>query len=529
VLTLLVGAAVLVVVIASVNVAGVLLARAVKRQGEFALRVALGARHARLFRQLTLEGLLLALAGGAGGMVVAEAGLRVIRAVDAEPIFQQIAIDWHELVFVGALALMAPLFFSLAPALAAMRVNLVTVLNATSSRMSGRHGRRARELLVASQLALAIALAVVGGLVARTAAAMVWAPTGFETAHRLTLTLALDDHSPDRVLRRQAVRDIVRGLAYGGRPAAALDTLPAVAIEASTIVRPDGQVADDVSRAFAASVVRVDAQALDTLGVPLLAGRSLSAADVDHDARVALVGREASERLFGGPSAAVGRRLDVVGAAGIATVFQIVGVTGDVRDTDPEKGPPLRVWLPLSDPRVVSLVVPTAGDTAGTAALVRRVVRETVPGVPIEAMEPYDRGIARQMGGNQIAMGMLLAFVVVALMFSGTGLYGTVALATNMRQAEFATRLALGATPGDLIGLVARHTARLLLLGLLPGLVIGLALANAIRGVLYGVTPLDPLNIAVLIALLCGLAFVAGVGPAVRAGRVNVILAIRSQ
>jgi putative ABC transport system permease protein len=126
-------------------------------------------------------------------------------------------------------------------------------------------------------------------------------------------------------------------------------------------------------------------------------------------------------------------------------------------------------------------------------------------------------------------MGMLLAFVVVGLAFSGTGLYGTVALATNLRHAEFATRLALGATPGDVIGLVARHTTRLVLIGLVPGLVAGLALANAIRGVLYGVTPLDPLNILTLLFVLAVVALVAGIGPALRAGRVNIVLTIRSQ
>lgn len=528
VLALLVGAAILVVVIASVNVAGILLARPVVRQREFALRVALGARHARLFRQLALEGLLLALAGGAAGVAVAEAGLRVIRSVDAEPIFQQIVLDWHELAFVAALALLAPLFFSLAPSLAAIRLDLVAVLNATSARTAGAHSRRARELLAASQLALAIALAVVGGLVARTAAAMVSAPTGFETAGRLTLTLAVQEHSPDAIVRRHAVREMVRRLGAGGARAAALDVLPAVTIEAGTVVRPDGREAGDATREFAAHVIHVSASALDTLGVPLLAGRALSASDEETGARVALVSVEAAQRFFGGAAAAVGRRLDIVGPAGVAAPWQVIGVTGDVRDTDPERGPPLRAWLPLADPTVVSFVVHREGDSAATAALVRDVARNVMPGVPVEAMEAYDRGIARQMGGNQIAMGMLLAFVMVALVFAGTGLYGTVAIAANMRQAEFATRLALGAKPRDLIGLVARHTTRLLVLGLLPGLAAGLALANAIRGLLYGVTPLDPLNLAGLLAVLAGLAFVAGFGPAVRAARVNVVDSLRS-
>ncbi|HUE89134.1 MAG TPA: ABC transporter permease [Vicinamibacterales bacterium] len=143
--------------------------------------------------------------------------------------------------------------------------------------------------------------------------------------------------------------------------------------------------------------MRVAAPALHTLGVPLLAGRALSPSDEENSARVALVSLEAAERF--------------VGPGGVATDFQVIGVTGDARDTDPETGPPPRVWLPLGDPRVVGFVVPMQGDTAATAALVRRVARDVVPGVPIESMEAYDRGIARPMGGNQIAMGMLLALV----------------------------------------------------------------------------------------------------------------------
>jgi putative ABC transport system permease protein len=529
VLSLLLGAAALVVIIASVNVAGVLLARAVVRQREFAMRVALGARHTRLFQQVAIEGLLLATFGGLGGVLVAEAGLGVIRSVDAEPIFQQIVLDWHELLFVAALALLAPLCFSLAPAFAAMRSNVAGVLSTTSARTGGTHSGRARDVLVVAQLGLAVALAVVGGLVARTAAQMTWAPAGFETANLVTATFAFQEHSPDRVTRQQALRALVTKLSESGLRAGALDTLPAVTIESPTVVSPDGISADDRTRAQTAFVVRVNESAFTTLGIPMLEGRMLTDADLESDRAVTVISRSAANRWFGSPQSALGRGLGVeLSGAGTAT-YRVVGVAGDVRDTDPEAGPPLRVWLPLSDPRVVTIAVRSHGDHADAASSLRLAARDLLPGIPVEALESYDRGIARAMGGNRVAMGMLLGFVVVGLIFAATGLYGTVALATNLRRAEFATRLALGANAADIVRLVARHTARLVAFGLVPGLVAGLVLASLIRGLLYGVTPLDPINVAGVIGAISVLAFAASVGPAIRAAQVNVMEAIRGE
>lgn len=528
VLSLLLGAAALVVVIASVNVAGVLLARAVVRQREFALRIALGARNARLFRQVTVEGLLLAAAGALGGVAVAETGLRVIRSVDAEPIFQQIFIDGHEILFIALLSLLAPLFFSLAPALAAIRPDVAGVLKSTSGRTAGAHSTRARDALVVAQLALAIALTVVGGLVARTAAAITLAPTGFDTANLLSFTLALPEHSDDAAERRQVLRAIADLLAEDGLVIGALDTLPAASFEASALVQPDGLVAEDRTQAASAHVIRVFPSTLTTLGVPLLHGRSFVSADADDDRRVALISLAAAERFFDGAASAIGRRLVVV-EEGASTGYQVIGVTGNVRDTDPETGPRARVWLPLTNPRTVSLIARTNGDLATAAFNIRRVARELVPAVPVETLEPYDRGIARITGGDRVAMGMLLGFVVVSLVFAATGLYGTVAVATNLRRAEFATRVALGATGANIVRLVVLHTGRLVIFSLLPGIAAGLLIAGVIRGLLWGVTPLDPANMAVVVAVVAVIAFAASAGPALRASRVTVLEAIRSE
>jgi predicted permease len=212
VMAMLVLAVALVMAIAAANVTGILLARAVARHREFGLRVALGARRSRVFRQLAIEGLLLAMLGGLGGLAVAEAGLRLMRSVDAEPIFQQVVIDRHEVLFVALLAVVSPLLFSLAPAAAALRTNLTTVLSAGGQRSGSSRGR-ARAVLVVAQLAFAITLVTVGGLVVRTGSAVARAPSGFSHERSLIFTLGFDSRTyADQTARRRLVESVRSGV-----------------------------------------------------------------------------------------------------------------------------------------------------------------------------------------------------------------------------------------------------------------------------------------------------------------------------
>ena len=526
VMLLLVGTAGLVTVIASVNVAGVLLSRAVVRQRELALRVALGARNLRVFRQLAVEGLLLAALGAAGGVVVAEAGLRLIRSVDAERIFQQLAIDWHEIAFVITLGVVAPLLFSFAPALAALRVDLVGALNAGSIRTVGS-GRRLRHVLVAAQLALAVALAIVGGLVARTASAQMSATNGFEPSELLTFTLALEPRTPPATRQRivHALRERLRD--RGMDAVGALDTLPAATIEGSTAIEPADRTNDSGTPGAWAHRVVVDHLAFDALRVPIVSGRGFSAADIAGGNGVVVVSRETARRYFDGEDHAVGSAL-AVRSGGELVTYQIIGVTGDVRNTDPERGMPPRVWVPMADPATVTFVVRSNRDTPATTAAIRDAVREVVPGVPVESLETYERAISRMQGGDRVAMGMLITFAAVAVLFAATGLYGTVTLSANLRRAEFATRYALGAQIGSVASLVFREAFQLLLAGLVPGVALGLLAASGMRRLLFGVTPLDPLNLLTVIALLAVIAVAASLAPAIRAARLDLIKVLRS-
>jgi putative ABC transport system permease protein len=528
VIALLISAVTLIMLIASANVTGVLLARAAARQREFGLRVALGARRSRIFRQLLAEGLLLAVLGGAGGLGAAEAGLRLIRSIEAEEIFRQIVVDWHEVAFVALLAIVTPLVFSLAPALAALRSNLPSLLNAGGPRIAASAGR-GRRLLVVAQLALAVTFVTVAGLVLRTATAMATAPTGFDPSRLLQFTLTFDDAAHrGAVARRQVVREIEARLEQtaGVLSTGALDALPAVAIEATVPLEIDGRPNAEGEPAPWAHVVTLDAGGLEALGIPLLAGRALTQSDGEIDADVALVSSAAASRYFGSVDRAIGRRLKVR-VQGAIRDRQIVGVTGDARYAEPERGMPPRVWVPLAEPHRVSIVVRASGDPGALAPAVRQIAREVVPSLPIEGLETYDAAIARRMGSDRIIVGMMLSFALVALLFATTGLYGIVAFNTSQRFTEFGTRFALGAQVRDVVALVLGQAFRLLAVGLAIGLLGGLAVARAMRSTLYGVSPTDPLNLIVVVILLSLVTLVASVMPAWRAARIGIASALR--
>lgn len=522
-MTLLIGTSALVLVIASVNVAGVLLARAVSRQREFGLRMALGAGAARVLRQQVTEGALLAAISAIGGLIVAVIGVRLIHATEAEPILRQIALDWHELVFVAALTVVTPCLVVVAPVLAARRVDLTTVLNAGTARTGSAH-TRARQVLVVAQLALAVMLTIVGSLAARSALEVMRVPVGFDPSGLVTFVLGLDGQFLSVAERRAAVGEIERLIeSEGGLGAGAVERHPVALSEATTPVAVDTLVLEPGASGPTAIVGAVDAHGLSALGVPIIAGRSLTDADVDSGASFALISREAARRYFGDTNGALGRRL-MVGLGESRREYQVVGVTGDVRYRQLVP----RVWLPLSTPSRVSFVVRSNGDLARAVRAIRAASQRVAPDIPVESLEPYQTAIDRRSGGDRVALGMLVSCAALVLVFAATGLYGLVALSVNMRRAEFGVRFALGATSRGVVGMIVRQAFVLLAVGLALGALAGLLAANAMRRLLYGVTPFDPITLLFVGALLTLVTVAASVIPALRASRVSALEALRA-
>jgi len=330
------------------------------------------------------------------------------------------------------------------------------------------------------------------------------------------------------VARRRAMQ------AINDRLASALDArtgtlslLPSIANEISAPVSTSGPLTP-AREQFRAHVVGVDATALQTLGVGLVGGRWLTAADVDADADVALISGTAASRYFGSAAAALDRELTVFLPTS-TRAFRVVGVTSDVRDVNPEEGVPARVWLPLSTPASVVFAVNGRSELSVVAETIRRTARSIAPDVPVESLLTVDEALKRRTASDRVAMGMLVSFAVIGVIFAAIGLYSTIALSAQARRAEFATRLALGARLIDVAGLVAGQTLRLTCLGALPGAILGFTAGTVARRTLYGVAPLDPANIAGLAALIALVSVAAGLAPALRATRVNVIETIRGE
>jgi putative ABC transport system permease protein len=519
----------LVICIACANVANLLLARAIARRREMAMRSALGATRWRNLRQVLAEGVLLAVAAGTLAVAIAEALLRAVRAVDSEPVFKQLRVDGHELAFIGAIVLVGPLLFALIPAWLSYRGDLRGALNEGGARAGGTRGR-GRAVLVATQLALAVVLLTTAGLAVRSALAVSLVETGMRTDGLLKFEMDFDEQQyPDSRLPQVVDQLRARLVSLPGVAGmGALDRLLVVSGDRTVSLRFQGRAVPLEGAEPWALQVGVSADALGALGVPMLGGRPISRNEEATLAPVALLGREAAARYFETPGQAIGQVMEVI-EGDRSTSRMVVGLVGDVLTADLERGAQPRIWVPLGAARHVALVVRGHGDVATLGASLRRAVGEVAPTVPIVGLETYETALRRQRSSDHVVIGIFAGFSLVALALAATGLFGVVSYSVSQRTAEFGTRFALGARGIDVLAMVMRESLRVLAIGLSAGLAGGLLVATAIRGVLYGVTPLDPLNIVGVMALLGVTALIASIVPAARAARVDLVTALRRE
>ncbi|MGE3191054.1 MAG: FtsX-like permease family protein, partial [Vicinamibacterales bacterium] len=384
--------------------------------------------------------------------------------------------------------------------------------------------------LVVAQLALAVTLVTAAGLAVRTAVTLSAIPPGFDADRLLTFGLEFDPASyGDPAQARQAAGAIADRLTAlpGVAGAALIEDLPAVGGERVVTLGVDGARPRPDDAPWAQQLGVGDG-ALETLGVPVIAGRSFSATEVASGAPLALVSLAAAERYFGGATSALGRRVRVV-ADGADQERQVIGVTGDVRAGDLAQGMPPRIWTPLPATRRLDVIVRAPGDPLDVAAAVRQALREVAPGLPLRDFESYRVSLDRRGASDRIVIGMFAGFAVLALVLATTGLYGLVAYSVSRRRAEFGTRFALGAQAGDVLRLVVRQAVVLLGAGLALGLAGGLAAATAMRGMFYGVGPADPVNLGVVVLMLTTVTLAAAAGPAWKASRVDPIEVLRNE
>jgi putative ABC transport system permease protein len=532
ILLLLVIVVVLVLVIACANVANMMLARASARAKEMAVRLALGAGRLRLVRQLMSESVLLGLAAGAIGLGLARGGLKAIQAASNEPFFKMLVINAHVLEFAVALSVIAPLAFSVVPALQASNADLNDALKEGGRRASGGvRGRRSRAVLVVSQLALALMLLVVAGLITRTVAAIEHVPTGIDPSNVLTLQVQLDPPTYRDVARAVTFADQLaerlRALP-GARAAAVTSRLPLIAPEPAVRFHVQGQAVGTAKDTPWANEIAIAGDYLRVFNVRLAAGRALSARDDAAAVKVAVISREAARRYWGAASP-LGARIEIQGEDATRLTVAIVGVVDDVKSADLTEPMPPRIYVPLAQhpERSVAFAVRTEGDPGSMAPSVRAAIRAADADLAVSQIQPLTTLLFDAFREDRVLVGMFLAFAFVALLLSGAGLYGVTAYSVSQRTHEIGIRLALGATAGDVLTMIVGQNARLVGAGALIGVLGGIGLGAAMRSLLYRVGSTDPATFAGVLAVLTLVAFLASYLPARRATRVDPLDCLR--
>ena len=537
-LWMLMGAVAFVLLIACVNVANLLLARAEARQREIAIRKALGAGVGQLVRQFLVEGLLLSAGGALAGLALAFAGLRIMVAAGRAsiPRAAEVAIDPTVLAATFGVSLLTALFFGLAPIAQIAAGNLHEALKAASGRTAGSvTTSRFRATLVAGELALALILLIGTGLMIRAFWKLSDVHTGFRADGLLTMRVNLPQATypkPEQVDQFwRAIQQKVNALP-GVRFASLTNGLPPerpinandTFIEGFTPV-PNGpghnidywQIVGD--RYF------------ETMGIHVIEGRGLNARDGEGGALTAVINKTMA-RVYYGNQSPIGRRINPEGGPNSAQTFRtIVGVVEDVKNAALDKPAGTEAFFPALQRnfagRTIYILVRTTGDPKSLVGPVRSAVRELDSTLPLTQVRTMDEVLASAKSRPRFLTTLLGLFSATALVLAAVGLYGVISYSVARRTTEFGVRMAMGAGTGDVLQLVVGQGLRLALAGVAGGAVGALLLTRLIRGLLFGISSFDPLTFAAMALMLIAVTVLACVVPATRATKVDPLVALR--
>jgi predicted permease len=523
-LGLLLATALFVLLIASTNVAGMLLARAVARRREMAIRLAVGANRRLLVRQLLAESVLLFVLGGAAGVALAVWLTRMLAALQP-PLPVRIVLDLSPdvrvLGFALALALLTGVVFGLAPALQASRTDVLSGLKAGGAGQ-GTRGSRLRSALVVGQLALAMLLLVVAGLFGRTLQRALGADLGFDPAGVAVARVDLGPHGYDAARGAEFQRRLLERVASapGVQSAALAGFAPMSGNVISTDVRLPGTAA--TRRTVDTNVV--DPGYFATLRIPLRAGRVFTAADRAGAAPVVVVNETMAARLWPGGSA-LGKTVRANGAD-----REVVGVVANGSYERFGEEPTSFMYLPVAQAYSPGVTVLARGADAGAALLaIRRELQAMDANVAPEQAMPLSQIVGVSLLPQQLAGFLIGGFGVLGLALAALGIYGVLAYQVGQRTREIGVRVALGARSGDVVRMVVRRGVGLAALGAVIGLTLAFGATRLLATLLYGVSATDPLTFTAVPALLMAVALTASWLPARRAARVDPMVALRAE
>jgi putative ABC transport system permease protein len=523
-----------VLLIACANVANLLLARAAARQREIAVRVALGASRWRIVRQLLTESLLLALAGGGLGLLLAMWGLDLLIAAAPQniPRLHEAALDPVVLAFTVGVSLLTGVVFGLAPALQATKTDFNEALKEGGrSGGEGLRQNRLRAVLVVAEVALSLVLLVGAGLLMQSFTRLLKVDPGFRPEHVLTADVVARSNSYPKPEQRAAFfQQVLQRIAQlpGVEAAGAVSPLPLGGnFEAFSFTiegHPPAPRGEEPSADFRIT----SADYFRAMSIPVQRGRAFSERDNASAPPVVIVNETFARHFFAGEDP-LGRRM-VVGTGAEDRPREIVGVVGDVRHAglDAETTPEMYVpYLQESAGRLTIVTRARAGDAGAIAASVRQSVREVDKDQPVYNVRPMTQLLADSVARRRFNMLLLGLFAAVALLLAALGLYGVMAYSVTRRTHELGIRIALGAQTRDVLRLVVRQGMALVAVGLVIGVCAALVVTRLIRTLLFGVSNVDPLTYAGVALLLLVVTLVACLVPARRATKVDPMVALR--
>jgi predicted permease len=523
---LLASAVALVLMIACANVAGLMLTRASGRQREVAVRMAIGAGRGQIFRQWLTEAVMLGLAGSAAGLLLAVWTPSILRGLGI-PESVDLSVNLNVLAFTLAVGVTSGLLFGLAPVLQFVRKDALSGLRDDGGTVVGGGAARLRSAFVVVQLALSLVLMVGAGLLVRTLMQAYAVDLGYSVDRMLIADLPMNESYTQESGLALYDELLARVSALPGVTAAGAARVTVLSGNNRTVgVSTDGRpLADDRSNAMPARVNVVSRGYLDAMGIRLLAGRQFEESDVPSSPRVVIISRALGERLWPG-SDPIGRVM--VGQDGPLQVIGVVPDTVYLRSTELEPRPFFYVPLSQNYENGVSLHIRTAGDPLSLVNAVRQATRSLDPTLALARPRRLLDDFQSSVETERLLAKLSTLLSGLALLLAAVGLYGVMAYAVRQRTREVGLRLALGATPAEIVQLIVGRGARLIAIGAGLGLAGAAASVRLVRAQLFGVEPSDPITWLGVGALLLVVGLVACGIPARRAMKVAPAAVLRS-
>jgi putative ABC transport system permease protein len=524
-LTLL-AAVILVLLIACANIANLLLARGSSRQREIAIRTAIGAGRARMLRQFLVESLLLAVAGGALGLLLARAGIAAVIALipHAVPRLAETSVDGRVLAFAAGATIGMALVFGFAPAIALWKANVHDLLKEGGRPASWSSTFRVREALVAAELALSVVLLIGAGLMVKSFERITAYPPGFAPDRVLTLRVQFSGaRYRDPATRRAHVSELLRRVRQAPGVEAAGGSSSG---DGRMTLRIEGQPELPPGQAPSVPLSAASGGYAAAIGMRIVRGRWLT----DAEPQPAFVVNESlARRSFPGEDP-LGKRIRIAGR-GEPRFGTVVGVVADLRYANLDASPEPELFMNYGDATLFSmtLVIRTFGDPAAAVPVIRTLLSGIDRSVPLYDVRPLDATLADSIASRRFNMLLLSTFAASALLLALIGIYGVIAYSVAQRTHEIGVRMALGAQRRQVLRMIVLQGMGIASAGILLGVTAALAVTRVLTSLLYEVTPTDPATFAAVVVVLVMTALAACGGPALRAALVDPTIALRCE